>query len=312
MIKAIARTFLYLSIYLTIAMIFCSKSNASCKPKTELNLLIRVSNSNNIYISENGTLYEKVSCNNHHVFDFNTTPNNRRRWRIHQQHQMGGFSDNSFDNDIRIGGRISELNEPKDPNEATETTEPKDPKISQRFKIPTRLDLETPGDDSKPFETIEISPVYGTQFMEVNRELTINELLNLKRFLLERIDSELSNKYRHLDYIVIENNNSILRAKIEHMHREITRSNWETLQLTITPTLAAPTRIDIVVSAILYIGSGLEISPPPRSAYSISNDNDALEEYIKTLITYLKNKIPYANFTLSPNNLRIKISVRYN
>ena len=144
----------------------------------------------------------------------------------------------------------------------------------------------------------EISPVYYKRFIEINRELTFEEALALKSHLLTLISDKLYKKYGD-KYSLIENNNSILRAKVNNLNREVTDSSWEKLELTITPTIVSATQIDVIISAILFTKSGFTIMPPRKEGIDKYSDNyKALEEYISELITYLKREIPIHDFKL--------------
>ena len=282
------------SIYLLISnfitlLSLCTISNAICKQEVEPGSLTKISD--NLYISGDGILYEETPCNDYDIASSSRTM------------EVSIFID-QFSSVQKIKLSIAEarilIQE-----------------VSREI-IENRDYIILPLPSGKPEQSniypeerriIEISPVYQTKFVELNRKLTTDELLNFKRFLLERIDSELSNRYKP-KYILIENNNSILRAKIEHMHGEITSNNWENLELTVVLTLAESQRIDIAVFATLYIGSGLKISVPHTSSYSVStNDYNLLEQYIRRLITYLKDRIvikskaPSLNFILPSNPL---------
>ena len=144
----------------------------------------------------------------------------------------------------------------------------------------------------------EISPVYYKKFIEINRELTFEEALALKNHLLVLISDKLYKKYGD-NYKLLENNNSVLWAKVTNLTREVTDSNWEKLELTITPIIVSTTQIDVSISAILFTKSGFTIIPPNKEDIDRYSDNyKALEEYISELITYFKKEIPISDFKL--------------
>ncbi|MEL7408971.1 MAG: hypothetical protein AAFN00_18835 [Cyanobacteria bacterium J06558_2] len=145
-------------------------------------------------------------------------------------------------------------------------------------------------------EPIEISPTYFNKFVDLERAPTASELLAIKRYLLGQIDSKLYKKYKPSNYILLENNNIRLRAKIKNLHREVTDSKWEILELTMTPVLGNLTQIDIEVSAILRTQSGLGRRPPAEKTFQYSEEEKALQEYVDRLIIYLKEEIPISDF----------------
>ena len=89
-----------------------------------------------------------------------------------------------------------------------------------------------------------------------------------------------------------------MRVKINNLNKEITNNNWEELEITFLPGIVSARQIDMNVSAILKVQSGLKIVVPRKSNYSISEDYNALEEYIVKLITHLKQEIKMSNFNL--------------
>lgn len=273
----------------------------------------------NIYLSSNGILYERFPCqvseddppSGFESESVIVTP--RSRWGDHNEPPPPLSNDEppaiftprlpfgfglpsgeaSFDPDpISSWGDDNEAspssNEPSSPNNKPS------PSLS-----PSNIKKEI----DYPNNPIEIAPVYDFNFIELERKITIKELLLVKKLLLQETNSKLIAKYGS-QYVLLENNNLILRAKVQHMNREITKNTWETLELTITPILSSPKKIDLTVSAILYVQSGLKFSVPHSSSYypSESDDHILLEEYIRKLITYLKNSTKYTNFSIKVIN----------
>lgn len=133
--------------------------------------------------------------------------------------------------------------------------------------------------------------IHKTKLRKLEKKRTIEELPNLIEFLLNKIESELSNKYGS-KFTLIENHESILEVKIVNMYREITESNWENLKLTIIiPNYVQPNTINIVVVARLYTESGIRIDK--FGSKTKSKKHNGLQEYIQILVTDLRKEISH-------------------
>lgn len=346
----------YVSIFLIstiLLLIFYPQSNAfdSCSQQSTVtkNSLIKIAE--NIYISKNGKIYEKIDCstlgniarnyynNPLNYQQFYEYSNFYQDWSSYELATSNEYSQGSYqeesdyyqewadyeqeraDYNPSLGyddwaeDYLDNLLLDEQERNSDESADqqplpnPESPPPDPFFYIPPDPSLYlTPSSNSTPHnnldnrgnkepQIIEISPVSGSKIVELDRDLTIDEIIKLKNYLFEEINDKLSKKYDS-NYSLIEISDSLLRAKVENLNSEITNSTWETLELTITPTIVSSRRIDVVVSAILYVQSGFRVSVPPKSGFKISNDYLKLEEYINKLIIYLRNEIPVSDFFL--------------
>lgn len=279
MLKNIVKILIPLLINLTIPPNFHALCSTSCERKIKLDLLTKIVD--NLYISENGILYEEVPCDDIYGYRSRYISTTYDNYILNKDFErLRSLTSEIFSNNIAQYRLINaeSYNEQK-----------------FEWATPDRLVEVQIDRKSNTIQIIESSPIYGTNFIESDRELTPREVFNLKRFLLKRIDSELSEIYGS-GYVLIENNNLTLKAKVEHMYGEITETNWEILELNITPIFAAPQRIDIQIVAKLYIRSGLQIRVPRKSSYSLSDDyRVTLEDHVRRLINRLRSKMPNLN-----------------
>ena len=173
----------------------------------------------------------------------------------------------------------------------------KDISNNQLIKIRNERTRSSGKDNLTEPQEIEISPIFYKKFIPLKREPTAGELLKIKTIILEKIEILLKDKYKD-KYQLIDNNNRRLRFLIKNMNREITNNRWEILEVNITPLLGGLKEIDIEISAVLYIKTGIGERIPDPDSYDIVEDKNNIKIYISNLSDYLKKNIPSTSITL--------------
>ncbi len=135
-------------------------------------------------------------------------------------------------------------------------------------------------------EVYSVPPI-TIEFIQVNRELTIFEVLEIKQYVIEVILNEFSQRFGD-KFKIVEKTSTFLRVKVD-LRRQLTNNNWEMLELTVVPTLESASSISILVDATLFVSSGF-IPPTDETSYSIGRDGET-SDYVTEIVHSIEEEV---------------------